>query len=184
MPVFTADKVQKIFEMLNLPFRFGEEEIAELNAAGVTERGSRMLSFPTPQANSGLNVLNLRQLRGTDPTKQPSFFDHPWYLEEDFGRKECEPGWHTIEMDPDPATIERSYDFNRLLPSAVEVVLMVFLYYVDTGERLLLKKHTWCADEASLGRKVTVGAFGRNGIFISGHPPSFASRGLGICGKT
>jgi hypothetical protein len=22
-----------------------------------------------------------------------------------------------------------------------------------------------------------------NGIFVSGHPPGFASRGLGICGK-
>jgi hypothetical protein len=60
---------------------------------------------------------------------------------------------------------------------------MLFLHYVGTGEQLLQKKHTWCSDEASLGRSVTVGAFGRNGLFISGHPPEFASRGLGICGK-
>jgi len=67
------------------------------------------------------------------------------------------------------------------LPSATEVVLMLFLHYVATGEQLLLKKHTWTKDQASLGRHVTVGAFGRNGVFISGHPGDYSSRGLGIC---
>jgi hypothetical protein len=66
---------------------------------------------------------------------------------------------------------------------AIEVVLMLFLHYEATKEQLLLRKHTWCADRASLGRQVTVGAFGRNGVFISGHPAGFASRGLGICAK-
>jgi hypothetical protein len=69
------------------------------------------------------------------------------------------------------------------LPRAIEVVLMLFLHYAGTGEQLLLKKHTWTSDEASLNRYVTVGAFGRNGVFISGHPADFSSRGLGICAK-
>ena len=56
------------------------------------------------------------------------------------------------------------------LPSAVEVVLMLFLHYVGTREQLLLKKHSWCSDTASMDRHVTVGAFGRNGVFVSGHP--------------
>jgi hypothetical protein len=60
---------------------------------------------------------------------------------------------------------------------------MLFLHYAGTGEQLLQKKHTWCSDHASLNRSVTVGAFGRNGLFISGHPPDFASRGLGICAR-
>ena len=34
-----------------------------------------------------------------------------------------------------------------------------------------------------LGRHVTVGAFGRNGVFLSGHPSNFASQGLGVCPK-
>jgi hypothetical protein len=34
-----------------------------------------------------------------------------------------------------------------------------------------------------MNRHVTVGAFGRNGLFVSGHPADFASRGLGICPK-
>jgi hypothetical protein len=60
---------------------------------------------------------------------------------------------------------------------------MLFLHYVRTGEQLLQKKHTWCKDHASMNRFVTVGAFGRNGLFVSGHPAEFASRGLGICAK-
>jgi hypothetical protein len=60
---------------------------------------------------------------------------------------------------------------------------MLFLHYAGTGEQLLFKKHSWCSDLASMGRRVTVGAFGRNGLFISGHPQNFASRGLGICAK-
>ena len=74
-------------------------------------------------------------------------------------------------------------DRGLALPWAIEVVLMVFLHFVGTGEQLLQKKHTWCRDEPSLSRFVTVGAFGRNGLFISSHPGDYASRGLGICAK-
>jgi hypothetical protein len=56
---------------------------------------------------------------------------------------------------------------------------MLFLHFLATGEQLLTRKHTWCRDEASLGRRVTVGAFGRNGLFLSAHPPAYSSRGLG-----
>ena len=69
------------------------------------------------------------------------------------------------------------------MPLAVEVVLMLFLYYLKTGEQLLFKTHTWCADSAGFGEQVTVGAFGRNGLFVSKHPRNYASRGLGICPK-
>jgi hypothetical protein len=58
---------------------------------------------------------------------------------------------------------------------------MLFLHYLGTGEQLLNRKHTWCRDSASLGRRVTVGAFGRNGVFISAHPPTYTSHGLGVC---
>ncbi|HSU89065.1 MAG TPA: hypothetical protein VLL56_09530, partial [Terriglobia bacterium] len=69
------------------------------------------------------------------------------------------------------------------LPAAIEVALMLFLHFAGTGEQLLQRKHTWCKDPASLGRFVTVGAFGRNGLFLSAHPGMYASRGLGICAK-
>jgi hypothetical protein len=105
-------------------------------------------------------------------------------------RTNCEAGWHAVMMDVLEGSIEQPLNYldslkdpDLLLPSAIEIVLMLFLHYVGTGEQLLLKKHSWCSDLASLGRRATVGAFGRNGVFISGHPQNFASRGLGVCAK-
>lgn len=190
MTVLTPETVEEIFGKLNLPFRFTANERTRLIATPVVDLGERVLGFPTPGENQGLNLLTLRSIVGVSPQKQPSFFDHPWYLIESFGSIDCEAGWHFLQMEPPPDTIEQPYNYfaslnsaGWTLPSAVEVVLMLFLYYVRTGEQLLLKKHTWCRDQATLGRAVTVGAFGRNGVFISGHPPGFSSRGLGICGK-
>ena len=102
----------------------------------------------------------------------------------------CPAGWHILTMDPMPGSIQQPVDYLRStgmpeleMPQAIEVILMLFLHYLGTGEQLLLKKHTWCSDLATLNRHVTVGAFGRNGVFISGHPSNFSSQGLGVCAK-
>jgi hypothetical protein len=149
-----------------------------------------LFGFPTPADNSALSLSNLKAIVGTNPSRQPAFFDHPWYGNEPFMASLCTPGWHFLLMDVHPGSISQPIDYVRRLksegmelPSAVEVALMLFLHYEGTKEQLLLRKHTWCSDSASLGRNVTVGAFGRNGLFVSGHPMGFASRGLGICGK-
>jgi hypothetical protein len=117
-------------------------------------------------------------------------FEHPWYETEAFMDAPCPAGWHFLAMDVQPDSIGQPVDYASSLsrqelelPMAVEVILMLFLHYVETGQQLLFRKHTWCAEAASLDRHVTVGAFGRNGVFLSGHPLSFASRGLGICPK-
>ena len=190
MNVLSAETVQAIFAKLGLPFAFTPEELADYCTTSIVELPARTMAFPTPSRNQGLNISQLRQQLGVDPRHPPSFFDHPWYLDEEFTRIDCSPGWHLIRMDVLEETIEQPYNYyhsleakGMTLPTAVEVVLMLFLHYVKTGENLLLKKHTWCSDRASMGRAVTVGAFGRNGVFISGHPENFASRGLGVCGK-
>jgi len=187
---WTPDEVERRFSLLGISNRFTTEEKNAFETTDIVPVEANIISFPIPQQNSGLNLLNLRHLLGTDQTKQPSFFDHPWYLEETFARADCAPGWRSLYVEVLPDSISQSFYYaDRLktrgvaLPSAVEVTLMLFLHYVGTREQLLQKKHTWCSDPASLNRYVTVGAFGRSGLFISGHPPEFASRGLGICGK-
>jgi hypothetical protein len=181
----SPDEVERRFALLGIPNRFSSEEKEALHTTSLVEHEGRILVFPTPTNHAGLNILNLRQIVGTNPTKQPSFFDHPWYLEERFGHLDCEPGWHALTMDVLTDSISKpiNYSSSLRLPSAIEVVLMLFLHYAGTGEQLLLKKHTWTRDEATLGRFVTVGAFGRNGVFISGHPGDYASRGLGVCAR-
>ena len=185
----SPDEVERRFALLGIPNRFMPQEKASLTTNIVDIPGD-VIAFPTPSDASGLNILNLRRILGTDPSKQPSFFDHPWYLEEPFGREDCLPGWHLLHSSVLPDSISQPIHYASSLrsrglelPSAIEVALMLFLHYAGTGEQLLQKKHTWCSDQASMNRSVTVGAFGRNGLFISGHPPEFASRGLGICGR-
>jgi hypothetical protein len=186
---WSPDEVERRFALLGIPNRFMAQEKASLTT-NIVDISGGVIAFPTPKDAEGLNILNLRWILGTDPSKQPAFFDHPWYLEEPFGRKNCHPGWHILQSTVLPDSISQPIDYASSLrsrglelPSAIEVTLMLFLHYAGTGEQLLLKKHTWCSDQASLNRFVTVGAFGRNGLFISGHPPEFASRGLGICAR-
>lgn len=180
----SPDEVERRFALLGIPNRFTSQEKQSLNTTSLVEQESRVFVFPTPAGCAGINILKLRDICGTNPRKQPSFFDHPWYLDEAFARQNCEPGWHALNMDVLPESISKpNYSSSLELPSAIEVVLMLFLHYVGTGEQLLLKKHSWTRDQATLGRSVTIGAFGRNGLFVSGHPGDYASRGLGICAK-
>ena len=186
----SPDEVETRLEKLGIPVRFAAWERKVLKTIPVVDNLRPIFGFPLPEDNIKLNLFNLKAVCGGNPSKPPSFFDHSWYEHEDFMRVPCGPGWHFVHMDVLPGSIEQPLNYSsRLeglgleLPSAIEVVLMLFLHFTETGEQLLLKKHTWCSDEASLGRAVTVGAFGRNGVFISSHPPAFSSRGLGICGK-
>ena len=182
-------EVERRFAVLGIPHRFQEAEIAEFATMPIVDASGETIAFPTPRRNVGLNVLNLRRILGTNPLKPPSFFDHPWYRDESFAQEDCEPGWHLLYTNVLPDSISQpihyidSRNSSLALPAAIEVVLMLFLHFVGTGEQLLQKKHTWCRDQASLNRSVTVGAFGRNGLFISAHPDMYASRGLGICAK-
>jgi hypothetical protein len=186
----SANEVERRLGLMGIPIRFSEAEKGELDTTTIVDAPANVIGFPTPRLNSGLNVLNLRKILGTDPSRPPSFFDHPWYLDETFAQEDCEPGWHFLYMGVVSDSISQPIHYidslrprQLELPSAIEVVLMVFLHYVGTGEQLLQKKHTWCKDQASLDRFVTAGAFGRNGLFLSAHPGAYVSRGLGICAK-
>jgi hypothetical protein len=185
MICLSPDEVERRFAILRIPNRFTDQEKSALSTTSLGERAGNVFVFPTPTACAGLNILKLREIISTKPVRQPSFFDHPWYLEEPFGHRDCEPGWHALHMAVLSDSISKpiNYSSSLTLPSAIQVILMLFLHYVGTGEQLLLKKHTWTRDEASLGRFVTVGAFGKNGVFVSAHPGDYTSRGLGICAK-
>jgi hypothetical protein len=168
--------------------RFTDQEHSRYATTPVVSCDAPVFGFPTPEGNSSLTLAAIKASVGVDPLHQPAFFDHPWYPAEAFMETRCPPGWHFLTMDVLKGSIGQPVDYGRSLqgielPLAIEVVLMLVLHYVQSGEQLLSRKHTWCSDIASQGRAVTVGAFGRNGLFLSGHPRNFASRGLGICGR-
>ena len=186
----SPDEVERRFALLGIPNRFTDQEKERLETTPVVQGTDAVLVFPTPENRIGLNILKLRRLIGTDPARPPCFFDHPWYLEEPFALEDCPAGWHILHPQVLPDSISQPINYagslesrGLELPSAAEIALMLFLHYIGTGEQLLQKKHTWCKDRASLDRCVTLGAFGRNGLFVSGHSGDYASRGLGICAK-
>jgi hypothetical protein len=182
--VLTPEQVETRLARIGLTCQFAAEDRGRFTTTPVVALPSeRTFAFPIP-TGSDLTLRQIRASAGTDPQHPPSVFDHDWYAHEDFMDRVCPPGWHILTMDVLADTTGQDLNYIRSrtpLPMAVEVVLMLFLHYIDTGEQLLLRKHTWCSDRASLGRRVTVGAFGRNGVFLSGHPENFASRGLGAC---
>src|SRR5215813_4346318 len=120
----TPNQIEQIFHKWKLSLKFDDDEARQLSSTTpVVDPGGRVLGFPTPNANVGLNILNLRGLLGVDPLHPPSFFDHPWYLDQDFARKECSPGWHFINMDVKPGSLNKSHDYyhrhnleNSILP--------------------------------------------------------------------
>lgn len=186
----TPQDVERRLATLGISCAYSSEELEKFATTPLVVRPERTFAFPIPERNELLSLHYIKSCVGTDPARQPSFFEHPWYRDEAFMQKNCEPGWHVLLMDVLEDSIQHPANYlnsakgaNLQLPSAVEIILMLFLHYVATGEQLLLKKHSWCSDVASMGRQVTVGAFGRNGVFVSGHPHNFASRGLGICAK-
>ncbi len=185
----TPSQVEQYLATLGIPCSFTDAERLEFATTPVVSRAERIFGFPTPAQNNTLTLSNIKSKVGVDPKRQPAFFEHPWYENESFMATACPPGWHLLTMEPINGSVHQPVDYARSfgsgleLPLAVEVVLMLFLHYMESGEQLLLKKHTWCSDIASLDRHVTVGAFGRNGVFVSGHPANFASQGLGICGR-
>ena len=126
----SPDEVERRFAVLGIPSRFTPEEKQALRTTSLGEDKSRIFVFPTPLACADLNVLKLREIVGTNPTKQPTFFDHAWYVEEAFGRLDCEPGWHALQMDVLPDSISKpiNYSSSWERPSAMEVILMLFLH--------------------------------------------------------
>jgi hypothetical protein len=184
----TPLEVEQRLATLGIECRFTAEEHTIYATTPIVSRPERIFGFPTPTQNESLTLNNIKSCVGTDPRRQPSFFDHPWYQSEEFMTTRCLPGWHFLTMEPIAGSIQQPMDYLRSsadeqlkMPQAVELVLMLFLHYVGTGEQLLSRKHSWCGDVASVNRTVTIGAFGRNGVFLSGHPSNFSSQGLGVC---
>ncbi len=180
-------EVQKSFDLLRIPSHFTKTETDRLESANILVHEG-FLTFPTPEDNSALSILNLRRALGTDPSREPVFYDHPWYLEDAFGSLRCAPGWHSVRMEVTADSIGQPVYYadsikssGRFLPSASEVALMLFLNFALTGKRLLVNKHSWTRDRTEDKRFVTVGAFGKKGLFVSGHEVGYASHGLGIC---
>jgi len=186
----TPDQVVQRLARIGLTVQFTSAELTNLSTTSIVDLEFPVFSFPTPVHNTDLTLRIIKSCSDSAGLSPLKIFEHPWYESESFMSTPCEPGYHTLSMDLLQGSSGQAFNYlsslktTRMeLPSAVEIVLMLFLHYLGTGEQLFTKKHTWCTDAASLDRQVTVGAFGRNGVFLSGHPANYASRGLGAAVK-
>src|SRR5262245_18885469 len=109
------DEVERLFGLLGISNRFTAEEKNHLPTTNIVLPGDDLIGFPTPRANAGLNLLNLRESLGIDASRPPSFFDHPWYLDEAFMRQDCVPGWHYLFSNVLPDSISQSVDYANSL---------------------------------------------------------------------
>ena len=180
--------VDKFFNNNGIAARFSQAEIRRLTDSQPGPRDG-FVSYPTPSDSEQLSILGLRRCLGVEPGPPGCvFFDHPWYLDEPFGHEPCRAGWHTIAASPLSDSFDKPIYYadtlaaaGLFLPTAVEVVLMLFLSLSIGEERLLLRKHTWTRTRTKGRRFVSVGAFGEKGLFVSSHEVGYQSRGLGIC---
>lgn len=185
--LLSTSEIDAAFDRLRVRGRFSQSELTRLEAACPQDRPD-YCTFPIPEDGEALTVLGLRQQLGVSPRGECGFFDHPWYLDEPFGRTACRPGWHAVAVGPQPETLNQPVSYAEalragglILPQAIEVVLMLFLSLTARDERFLLRKHTWTCDRTVSGRWVSVGAFGEKGVFVSSHDAGYRSRGLGMC---
>src|SRR5262245_6689624 len=115
MICLSPDEVERRFAILRIPNRFTHQDKLALSTTSLGEQPGNGFVFPTPLACMCLNILKLREIIGTNPALQPSFFDHPWYLEELFGHRDCEPGWHGLHMEVLPDSISKPINYSSSL---------------------------------------------------------------------
>src|SRR4030095_4145844 len=95
----SPQEVEQRLAQMGISCSFSAEEHKVFRITPHLNRSERMLVFPIPADNPHLNLHHIKARVGTDPRKQPCFFGHPWYGNEDFMRTTCPPGWHAVMMD-------------------------------------------------------------------------------------
>lgn len=116
--------------------------------------------------NMTLNNLHVRF--GTNPKREPCFYNQDWYLKEDFAARETlKPQWYLVSKSvqsgtrgQNPERIKRSIKRGYALPSAVLAAFTFFAYYFHTGGKILWKRDfIWCADTDNAGDRIYVGRY-------------------------
>lgn len=133
-------------------------------------RKSAVLIFGVQKFKNGkkMTLNNMRARFGTNPKKEPCFYNQDWYLKEDFAARETlKPQWYLVgkNVQPDtrgqdPDRIKKSISLARDFPSAVLAAFTFFAYYFHTGgEMLWPHDFIWCSDRDSNGDRIYVGRY-------------------------
>jgi len=120
-----------------------------------------------------LTMMKLYELHPT--TGQPRFYaDDPWYKNENFATKTTlQFRWYLTHLEIIPNSTNKTYAEQIQMfteeyevPLAMEETLKNFLYYKKNGIYLNPTKWARCKDLGSVGRRVSLGEFGSDGLGV------------------
>lgn len=120
-----------------------------------------------------LNIMRWRELHPA--TGQPRFYsDNPWYGRETFATDTtCEFKWYLMSLDIVPNSERKTYQEQLALlnqdyevPTAIAEVTKDILAFRKTGTYPKHNRYGRCIDVSSVGYRVDVGYFGRDGLGV------------------
>ena len=135
-------------------------------------------------ADIGLSTLDVRQKARRDLFYS---YDDAWYNGDKFARETDEVCWRLIRKTPvDNSTSKTWGDQQKLIPetdeipSARQVVYMVILHFLATGERLFEKSYVRTSFASSRDSQVFVGSFDGGGLSFNYYSDDLRYDYLGV----
>ncbi len=158
------NELDKISTILKLKFenfipkiKFSSQELKLKSKNHILILGTKEMSDRTP-----LNILNLRNLFGTDSSQVPCFYNQDWYINEKFVKKTLQYDWYLVRKEiflesrgVEPESLLRNFNF----PSAILVTYLFFVYWLLNNKILFETEYVWCEDLDENGDRIYVGRY-------------------------
>lgn len=118
--------------------------------------------------------MSILDIRGrVSKEDQNLFYNQDWYNKETFAKKRGEVEWQLVRKTLVENSTSKSWDeqqtllaINEEVPMARVMIYTITGHYLATGERLFENTYVRCSDLASVGARVCVGGFRRDGLNI------------------
>lgn len=119
-----------------------------------------------------LSILDIRGIT-RKLENQTLFYKQDWYDKQAVAKDKGEVGWQLVRKEPIANSTSKTWNEQQVLlskdeetPTARIVVYTVVGHFLATGERLFEKIYVRCVDLDSDGRRVVVGYFVAEGLYV------------------
>lgn len=151
---------------------FSDDEVAQLREIPFTEAQLRECK-DTHVLFPGY-TLTILDIRSRVPKELFYSHDGAWYTDQKFATEErVGLRWYLIRKDIVKNSTSKTYQeqiallpANEEAPRACEVIYMIMLYFLAYQKRLFEKVYARCSDLSSSGRRVDVGCFDSEGLYV------------------
>ncbi len=191
-----------------LPYDEQDLQLAKQNGEMLVLRPEEM---ERDEGKMPLTLMNFRKLFSKNPLgKTGAIFGTNWYTREKFATQagEIKLGWSLVRKDVlmvrrgvldgaiftswnkqegllqqygEGLKIQGAKNVSVRRRTALEAVYDTLLYYVNTGEKLLLDKYDWGQTKTSVGSYVYLGRFNTGGLRAFRIIPGHSYYSIGVC---